>query len=380
MNKIAQAQSYLKGLGLDGWLLYDFHKNNPLAHRFLEIPSNKMATRRFFYWIPVEGLPVKIVHAIETEILDLMGGEKRVYSSWQTLQKELGLIMAGKRKIAMEYSPKNAIPYVSKVDAGTVDFIRSLGVEVASSADFLLYFTSVLMQEQLESQKRAATLLDGIVQGAWKLIGEKKDLTERMVQNWIIDRFKEKELIFDPPIVAVNEHSADPHFLTADAPIRAGDLLLIDLWAKEKQEGAVWGDLTRVAVLNTPKPKHQEIFHIVREAQKAGIALVKNQKHLQGWQVDDAVRNVIRNAGHADHFTHRTGHSIEIDLHGSGTHIDNLEMHDTRPLLPMTCFSIEPGIYLPNEFGIRLESDVILHADGSAEVTGGEQDELMIIK
>jgi Xaa-Pro aminopeptidase len=386
MNKFESARYFLKERKLDGWLLYDFHRSNELAHRFLSIPSSQMVTRRFFYWIPAEGEPTKLVHAIEAHALDHCPGEKRVYASWQVLETELKHLLQGKKKIAMEYGK---IPYISKVDGGTIDLVRSMGVEVVSSGDFLLYFTSVLTKKQMESQKRAATLLSQLVQGAWhwirKALHEKQELTEYQIQQWLLDRFKEHKLITDgPPIVAVNAHSADPHFETlreGASKINSGDLLLIDLWAKEETEDAVYGDLTKVAVAaKAPSPKQQEIFQLVRSAQKASIALVRERfakkEALQGWEVDEAARTVIRTGGHAEHFIHRTGHNIETHLHGSGTHMDNLEMHDTRPVLPMTCFSVEPGIYLPGEFGIRLESDVLVYKDGSIEVTGGEQDRL----
>jgi len=381
MNKIDRVQTYLQEQQIDGWLLYDFHKNNDLAHRFLDIPSNVMATRRFLYWIPAEGAPIKIVHAIEDQMLDKWPGEKRMYSSWQSLEKEIQSVLKGFKRVAMEYSPKNAIPYVSKVDAGTVDLVRSFGVEVVSSADFLLYFTSVLTKGEMESQKRAAAALWMIVQDAWKMVARelKNGITERDVQKWILAQFKEKGLETDSgPIVGVNEHSADPHFMTPEngsSSIQEGDFLLIDLWAREIGEAAVYGDITRVAVVGKPSSRHQEIFQIVRNAQKAGIALVRSKKSVQGWEVDEAVRSVIAAAGYEKYFIHRTGHNIDAaHMHGSGTHMDNLESHDVRPLVPMTCFSVEPGIYLPGEFGVRLESDVQIHEDGGVEVTGGEQD------
>ncbi len=391
-KKVTEAQKYLQEQHLDGWLLSDFHRSNELAHRFLEIPLSKMTTRRFFYWIPAKGDPIRIVHAIEADVLDAWPGEKRVFSTWQALEKELKNVLKGKQRIAMEYSPKNAIPYVSKVDAGTVDLIRSFGVEVATSADFLLYFTSVLTEEQLKSQQRAANALNEIVNRAWDLIANAlklgKTITEWDVQAHILREFQEKKLITDSsPIVGVNAHTADPHFFTAKAgssAIRKGDFILIDLWAKEAGEKSIFGDITRVAVADSKgTAKQEEVFRAVRNGQKAGIALIRERfalkKLIQGWEVDEAVRTVIRKAGYGEYFLHRTGHSIEVELHGSGTHMDNLEMHDARPLLPMTCFSIEPGIYLSEEFGIRLESDVLIHQDGTVEVTGGEEDELLCL-
>jgi Xaa-Pro dipeptidase len=388
-KKIIEAQKYLKEIDADGWLLYDFHKNNYLAHLFLEIPEDAMLTRRFFYWIPRVGVPIKIVHAIESHILDDWPGEKKIFLSWQSLCNEVKEAVSGSKRVAMEYSPLNANPYVSYVDGGTVDLIRSFGPEIVSSGAFLSHFTAVIDAKQGESHIRAASALFRIVKETWQWIGEhlreEKSIDEYQIQERIMKAFEHFHLITDhPPIIAVNAHSADPHFETKAAgssPVRKGDFLLIDLWAKECHDGAVFGDITRVAIAEErPTERQKWVFDIVRSAQKAGIALVKRRfaekKKVFGYEVDDAVRNVIKEAGFGQYFTHRTGHSIEIHLHGSGTHIDNLEMHDDRPLLPGTCFSIEPGIYLPGEFGVRLESDVYVHPDGRVEVTGGEQDEI----
>lgn len=389
-SKILEAQRHLKEAKVDGWLLYDFHKNNPLAHRFLEIPSNVFMTRRFFYWIPKEGSPVKIVHAIESHALDDWPGEKRIFLSWQSLEKELASLLSHVHLVAMEYSPRNAIPYVSHVDAGTIDFIRSLNIEVVSSAGFLPYFTAVITKTQGESHIRAGKALDRIVNATWKWIGaelrESASLSEYDVQQHILAQFLDAKLITDhPPIVAVNAHSADPHYeppKKGSSTIQKGDFILIDLWAKEEREGSIFADITRVAVAaSQPTQRQEEIFQIVREAQKKAIALVEHRfrekKRVEGWEVDEAAREVIRKAGYADFFLHRTGHSIETSLHGSGANIDNLEMHDVRPILSSSCFSIEPGIYLKGEFGVRLETDVYVHSDGKVEVTGGEEEKLV---
>jgi Xaa-Pro aminopeptidase len=389
-EKIKEAQKRLKEIGADGWLLYDFHKNNELAHLFLEIPSSQMTTRRFFYWIPKEGEPTKIVHAIESHALDGWPGQKKTFLSWQSLEKEIGTVLKGAKRVAMEYSPKNAIPYVSRVDAGTVDLIRSFGVEVVSSGNFLSVFTAVLNQKQAESHLRAANALDGIANETWHWIGQhlKRGINEYDVQQRIASEMAKSGLIAESqPIAAVNAHSADPHYgpqPKGSSPIREGDFILIDLWGKEKQEGAVYGDITRVAVAaKHPTKRQEEIFHIVRNAQKKAVEIIKNRfkekRQVAGWEVDDAAREVICKAGYGDFFIHRTGHSIEVNLHGSGAHMDNLEMHDERPLLASTCFSIEPGVYLPGEFGVRLEHDVYIHPDGQIEVTGGEQDSIVCL-
>ncbi len=392
MNQIQQAQKYLKERHLDGWLLYDFHGCNHLARYFLGIPVSMMTTRRFFYWIPAVGEPIKVVHAIEENSLSGVPGGKKVYSSWQSLEKILAGVLQGVKKVAMEYSPRNAIPYASLVDGGTIDLIRSFGVEVFTSADFLPYFTAVLTESQVESHRRAAKALDKIVNGAWEWIhgqlSNGKRITEYDVQQKLLADFKSKNLITDhAPIVGVNAHSADPHYAPKEgesSPIEKGDFILIDLWAKEMDEKSVFGDITRVAIAaDKPTPIQQKIFDIVRTAQKAGIDLVKSRfaegKRIEGWEVDETVRGVILDAGHGKNFIHRTGHNIEIALHGSGADMDNLEMHDVRPILPSTVFSIEPGIYLPEEFGVRLELDLLVHKDGRVEVTTGEQDSIVCL-
>ena len=388
-QKVCEAQKFLKEIGADGWLLYDFHKTNYLAHLFLEIPEKAMVTRRFFYWIPAIGEPIRIVHAIEPHVLDAWPGKKKTFLSWQSLRKEVGEAVKGSKRVAMEYSPMNGNPYVSQVDAGTVELVRSFGPEVVSSGAFLANFTAVIDAKQGESHIRAGAALDRIVKETWKWIGEHltagKPIDEYQIQQRIVQEFDRIQLIADsPPIVGINAHSADPHFETqpvGSSPLKKGDFLLIDLWGKEKHEGAIFGDITRVAVAaKHPTERQAQVFHVVRAAQKAGIDLVKKRfaekKKVCGFEIDDAVRNVVRSAGFGDYFIHKTGHSIEVHLHGSGTHIDNLEMHDDRPILLGTCFSVEPGIYLPGEFGVRLESDVYVHKNGRVEVTGGEQDEI----
>lgn len=387
MSQIEKAQKFLREMGIDGWLLYDFHGNNPLARSFLGIQEEQITTRRFFYWIPAKGEPVKLVHAIEARALDSAVGQKKIYSSWQSLEAHLQELLKGAQKVAMEYSPKNQIPYVSLVDAGTVDLVRSLGSQVVSSADFLGFFTAVLNEKQIDSQLRAASRLQNIVFDTWKWIGQRLGkITEYDAQQKIVEEFQKSHFVYDhDPIVAVNANSADPHYepkQKGSCLIQKGDWLLIDLWAKEKE--GIYGDLTRVAVIaDKPSAKQQKIFEIVRSAQKAGYSLVQKRfsekKRIEGWEVDVAVRSWIQEAGFGQFFTHRTGHNIERDLHGSGASMDNLEMHDVRPILPGTCFSIEPGIYLPNEFGVRLEFDVVVHLDGRVEISGGEQNEIYCI-
>jgi len=289
----------------------------------------------------------------------------------------------------MEYSAKNQIPYVSRVDGGTIDLIRSLGMDVVSSKDLLAQFMATLTKSQIESQKRAAIALDEIVANTWAWIAQKirdnKPIREYDAQQRIVEEFAKRELVTDhDPIVAVNANSADPHYeplQEKSSPIQRGDFLLIDLWAKERADESIFADITRVAVVDrAATDKQKKIFNIVRDAQRSAVELIerrfRSKKRVEGREVDDAARGVIAGAGFGNKFLHRTGHSIERTLHGSGAHIDNLEIQDTRALLPSTCFSIEPGIYLKGEFGVRLEFDVLIHPDGSVEITGGEQDEI----
>lgn len=388
MAKLEQTRKYLAEQQLDGWLLYDFHGNNELARRFLDLSPDKLTTRRFFYWIPTQGAPIKLVHAIESHTLDRWPGEKKIFSSWQSLQESLRAILGSARRVAMEYSPNNAVPYLSKVDGGTIDLIRSFGIEVVSSGSFLAHFTATFSEAQGQGLIRAGKTLDRIVQDTWEWIASHigQNITEYDVQAKILADFAAADLFCgSPPIVAVNEHTADPHYVperNSASQLKPSDWILIDLWAREKHPGSIFADMTRVGVAATyATPKQQEIFHIVREAQAAATELVTQRFALHqpilGWEVDDAARRVISEAGYGPYFIHRTGHSIDTDLHGSGPHMDNLEMHDDRPLIPNTAFSIEPGIYLPNSFGVRLEYDVYIHQNNRAEIIGSEQSAIM---
>ncbi len=392
MKKIQDAQLYLQKMNADGWLIYDFHGNNELGRHFLEIPLHMISTRRFFYWIPAHGDPIKLVHAIEPNILDSCPGEKRLFLSWQSLRDQLRNLLKGAKRVAMEYSPDNMIPYVSRVDAGTVDLIRSFEIEVVSSGGFLPHFTAVISDEQGQSHIRAGRILERIVGEAWIMVGDHlksgKTITDSAVQQKLISDFTRENLVSDsPPIVAVNSRCGDPHYANSSKnsiAIRKGDFLLIDIWAKENKPKSIYGDITHVAVAaERPTEKQKKIFNIVRSAQIAATELVVNsftqKKELCGWEVDECARTVIREAGYGEFFIHRTGHNIGESVHGSGANMDNLEMHDVRPVLLSTCFSIEPGIYLPGEFGVRLEYDLYVHQDGRVEIVGGAQDEIVSI-
>lgn len=392
-KKIIAARDSIINSGLDGWLLYDFRRTNDLACRFLEIPKDTLLTRRFFYWIPKAGEPVKVVHRIESHVLDHLPGKMIVFSSYEELEKTLESILKGSSKVAMEYSPRNAIPTISKVDGGTIDLIRSFGVTIESSADLLQPYTSVWTPEQFKSHVAAAEVLQKAVESAWKLIAKTVKNHERIceadVQKFILDEFERNGCIADdPPICAVNANSANPHYsppAVGSQDIKAGDFVLIDVWCKKNTPHAVYADITRVGVIGPmPTKKQQEIFGIVKAGRDAAIALLrerlKSGEPVMGWEVDQACRDVIDAAGYGQYFTHRTGHNIGERDHGDGANIDNFETKDFRRLLPGTCFSIEPGIYLPGEFGVRLEDDVYLDLNGKdLHLTEGLQDKLQDI-
>ncbi len=359
--------------GLDGWLFYDFRHLDPIAYRVLLLDTSLHVTRRWYYWIPAQGAPIKLQHRIEPHVLDGLPGEARSYVSWREQQTALGSLLHSAKRIAMQYSPLNAIPYLSRVDAGTIDLVRSLNVEVVTSADLVQQFEAVWDKAQLESHRVAAEGLRAIVDEAFAWVetsvAEHRDLTEYGLQQYILSRMQARHLVTSsPPIAAVNAHSADPHYgpsVEGSAPIRQGDLVLIDLWAKQTDPGAVYADITWTGFVGQPVPaRHQEVFQIVRQARDAAVTFVQSQVRGGtfpcGWEVDDVCRQVIQDAGYGKYFVHRTGHSIGEEVHGNGANIDNLETQDARRLLPGTCFSIEPGIYLPEEFGIRSELDVYL--------------------
>jgi len=390
-ERISDVQRHLSDEKIDGWLLFDFLGQNGLARDFLQIDPHHLITRRFFYWIPQKGEPIQLVHVIEPHVLEHLPGKKISYLKWQELEGRLKEILQGSKRVAMEYSPHNAIPYLSKVDGGMIDLVRSCHVEVVSSGGFLQYYTCVLSQEQLRSHLDAADFLDQTVAKAWKMIGEhlqkSQPIHEYAVRMFIADEFEKNGYSTEGlPICAVNAHSADPHFepkKEGSSPIKKGDFVLIDLWCKKKAPGSIYGDITRVGFAGSaPTPRHQEIFSIVRQAQRQATLYVekkwKARELIRGCDIDQVCRRVIEEAGYGQYFTHRTGHNIYTKDHGPGAHIDSLETNDVRPLISQTCFSIEPGIYLPGEFGVRCEYDVYLNPDGTIRVTGGSQDAITL--
>jgi len=388
--RIEDIQAALKQEQLDGWLFFDHHRRDPLAYRVLDFTPGSMVTRRWFYFIPAEGEPRGLVHRIEAQTLAPLPGKHAMYAGWSTLVDALRNLLGGARRIAMQYSPNCAIPYVAMVDAGTVELVRGLGVEIGSSANLIQYFEARWSEQQLESHLEAGRRVDGIRREAFALVGEKLRLGERFTewdaQQFILSRFKTEGLFTDHgPDVAVNANASNPHYEPkqgASAEIKRGDVLLMDMWAKLDRPASVYYDITWVGFCGTtPPPEVEKVFTVVRDARDKAIRCVQDSiaagKDLRGYQVDDAARSHITSQGYGEFFFHRTGHSIGVDVHGTGANMDNLETHDERRVIPWTCFSIEPGIYLP-EFGMRSEVNVFVGEDG-ARVTGEIQDKLVLV-
>lgn len=391
MFDLDSIQAALRQFGLDGWLLAEFRGSNILARRVLGLEGKGLTSRRLFYAIPAEGSPRKLVHRIEPGVLDHLPGEKTVYLTWGELNCGLAGLLTGMKRVAMEYSPRNAIPYIAKVDAGTIELVRELGSEPVSSGDLVQLFEATWDDDQWRMHREAEAITTSAYDMAWSLIAERTrdggSIGEAEVQSAIMDHFHRHGATTDHgPIVGVGPHSGDPHYAptpTSDTPIQRGDFVLIDLWAKLDQPRAVYSDLTRVGFVGDTVPaRYNEIFAIVARARDAAIAKVRSAfaagEPLHGWEVDDAARRVIVEAGHGPAFVHRTGHSIGQETHGNGANMDNLETHDERLVLPGTCFSIEPGIYLP-EFGVRSEVNVFVGRDRIVHVTGGLQTEVKAI-
>lgn len=386
---LSAIQDAIREEGLDGWLFFDHHVRDPLAYRVLGLPLDLHVTRRWYYFIPAQGEPRKMVHRIEAGHLDGLPGSKAVYSSWDTQRDGLIALLKGAKRIAMQYSPLCAIPYVSMVDAGTIELVRTAGIEsIESSADLIQMFEARWTAAQYEMHVAAGKEVDRIRREAFAWIGaghrSGQRVTEFAVQQFIMDRFGEAGLETDhPPIVAANANASNPHYApsaTAPVEIVPGDSVLIDLWAKLTKPDAVFYDITWMGYCGANPPEQLvNVFAVGMEARDAAVALVeqasKEKRMLQGFEVDDACRGVIERHGFGDYFVHRTGHSIGTDVHGSGANMDNLETHDIRRVLPGTCFSVEPGIYLP-EFGIRTEVNVFVGED-RAGVTGEVQRKLV---
>ena len=381
----------LREFGLDGWLFYDFRGSNILARRVLGLDQKPTGSRRFFYFVPAQGEPRKLVHRIETAALDDLPGKRDVYLRWQELEAGVGQLLSGSRRVAMEYAPRVSNPYVSRVDAGTIELVRRCGVEVVSSGDLIQQFEATWDDSQWQMHLEAEKVTIAAYDVAWGLIAERVHaggtVRETEVQSAIMDHFQRHGLTtYSPPIVGVGPHSGDPHYEPVagrDAAIGRGDFVLIDLWAKLDRPRAVYSDLTRMGFVGDAVPtKYEKIFAIVANARDAAITCVRDAyaagRPLHGWEVDDAGRRVIDDAGYGAHFIHRIGHNIGQEVHGNGANMDNLETHDERLVLRGTCFSIEPGIYF-DEFGVRSEINVFIDGSGAVHVTGGLQSTVLPI-
>jgi len=384
---LQELQNDIRAVKLDGWLFYDFRGRDPIAHRILALPPG-MRTRRWFYFVPAKGTPRKLVHKIETESLAAVPGETLYYAGYDELRKNLAKAIGRAKVVAMQYSPKAAVPYVAMVDAGTIELVRGAGAKVVSSADLVQKFEACWTSQQLESHFAAGKIIDRAIRGAFeeaaKHVRAKQTLTEYDLQQWFLKQFDANGIYReDGPDVAVNANASDPHYAPVQgkaAPIREGDLLLLDVWGKTKDAGSVYYDVTWMGYVGAKVPeKYAKVFGVLRDARNKAVDLILTSvaagKPLQGWQVDKAARTIINKAGYGKYFFHRLGHNIGETIHGNGANMDNLETHDIRHLIPKTCTSIEPGIYMP-EFGMRTEVNVYI-GDGEARVTGAIQDEIV---
>ncbi len=383
-------QAAIAASGADAWLFYDHHHRDPLAYQILGLPMDDLVSRRWYYVIPAQGEPQKLVHKIESGKLDSLPGEKHTYAAWQQLELHLRVMLGPYTRLAMQYSPRNAIMYVSMVDAGTIELLREFGKTILSSADLVSQFQAVLTEDQIASHYVAQMAIDEILAAGFAEIGRrcaaKEHFTEYDMVLWLEDAMRRAGLVWEHrPNVSVNANSADSHYEPSaenSRPIRTGDFLLIDIWARKDRPGACFYDITWTAVIGRePTEEEVRVFTTVRDARDAAIRAVEEAfaagRPIQGWEADDSARAVITHAGYGEYFTHRTGHNISNTLHGSGAHLDNLETHDERRLLPNTCFSVEPGIYLKH-FGVRSEVNMMTSAT-SARVTGIMQQQLLRI-
>jgi Xaa-Pro aminopeptidase len=382
-------QSALAERNIDAWLFYDHHHRDPIAYRVLGLPESLMVTRRWFYLIPAKGEPLKLVHRIEAGHLDSLPGSKQQYSGWKELFDQIKIMLSRHRDIAMQYSPNNLVFTISLVDGGTLELIRGLGKNVVSSGDLVAQFEATLTPEQIKTHFAARDKIDALTAAAFQEIGRRVrhgGTNEYAIQQWFMEGFRRENLATDdPPVVAVNANSSNPHYgpqAESSAPIREGDFVLLDVWAKLNIPGAVYYDITWTGFVGkAPSGQQQEVFTIVSQARDKGVRTVVDAiaagRSIAGWEVDRATRDHIKKAGYGEYFIHRTGHSIGTDVHANGANMDDLEIHDERRILPNSCFSIEPGIYLP-EFGVRSEVNVLVR-EKSAEVTGKIQSEIVPI-
>ena len=387
---LTRLQAALTERKIDAWLFYDHHHRDPIAYRILGLPTSLHVTRRWYYLVPAKGQAKKLVHRIESHHLDPLPGGGDAYSTWQEQQEKVKSMVNGFKNLAMQYSPMNVIPYIGLVDAGTVELVRSAGVNVVSSGDLVAMFEAVLSEDQIRSHFDARDAIDPVMQAAFQEIGRRcadhGSTNEWEIAQFILSAFERANLTSDStPIVAVNAHASDPHYAPSaevHSAIKKGDFVLLDMWGKKNTPNAVFYDITWTGVVGrAPSDREIDVFNLVRKARDTGVTHINQalstRGKLCGWEVDQAVRDVITDAGYGKYFIHRTGHSIGVDIHSNGANIDNFETKDEREILNNTLFSIEPGVYLP-EFGVRSEFDVLVR-NGAAESTGRVQEQLLVI-
>lgn len=387
-NLLQNIQGELAKNGIDGWLIYDFHAHNDIAVRFLNLTG--IITRRSFYLIPASGTPVAFVHAIEKKPFQDLPGEKIYYSSYRILEEELRKALEGKRRLAMEYSPHGRLPYIGKIDAGTIELIRSFGVEIVSSANLVARFDACLSEAQIKTHHQAVGHLFAIKDAAFKLIKKRletgKKITEYDIVTFLLDAFERAGMVTDePPICAVGANGGNPHYVPTEstaAEITRDGLVLIDLWAKMDVPRSVYGDITWMCFAGSELPqRYEDHFALVCRARDEAVKFIADnwgQRRIYGYQVDDVCRGVIMQAGLGGNFTHRTGHSIAQEPHGPGPNIDNLETEDRRQLMPGHLFSIEPGLYF-DDYGVRSEIDVLITDDGPVITQTPVQDRIVML-
>jgi Xaa-Pro dipeptidase len=389
---IKAIQKALTRDGIDGWLLYDFHGSNPIATRITGLDrAGKMTTRRWYYFIPSDGEPRALVHAIESHNLDSLPGSKTIYGQRRLLESGLAAILKGAKRVAMEYSPECAIPYVSRVDAGTIELVRRLGADIVSSGDLIQEFEAVWDAAAIQSHQQASEKLYRVKDRAFAMVKERLARAERTteydVQRAMLEWFKEEGLVAaDEPNVSAQENAGDSHYqpsATKHREIKPEEILLIDLWGKLDTPGAVYADITWVAYTGARVPdEYAKAFKAIVDGRDAAIALVETAvregRDLRGWQVDRACRDVIERAGYGDRFVHRTGHSLGENVHGNGVHMDDYETHDDRRLIRGTGFTIEPGVY-SGKYGLRTEINMVV-GEREATVTGPRQTEILTLK
>jgi Xaa-Pro dipeptidase len=388
---IPAVQAALKEEGLDGWLLYDFHGSNPIARRLTGLDGGgKMTSRRWYYVIPASGEPKKLMHAIEPYNLDHLPGSKTIYSQRESLATGLQQVLGGLKRVAMEYSPNNSIPYISRVDAGTVEAVRGIGVSVVSSGDLVQRFEAVWSDAALQTHRAASERLYRIKDRAFDLIRDARRggrrITEIDVQRAMVGWFEEEGLITDaPPVVGAQQNAGNPHYMPTEQSHRAigdNEVVLLDLWGKLPEPGAVFADITWVG-FTAPQAvdPYLKAFNAARDGRDAAIALVQHRvrdgQEIRGFEVDRACRDVVERAGFGPQFIHRTGHSLGTEVHGNGVHMDDYETHDERRLIPGTGFTIEPGVY-SKDFGVRTEINMFV-AEREAIVTGPLQKDFVLL-